>query len=96
MDLPTTPVDGLEDVLNTGHIPDESCPAHVRSTGLPLATLNLVLAVLGAGQLTMPYALSQLGTTLGLGSATAKPRKGTVRALKIRWRSWGLGIGGWF
>jgi hypothetical protein len=59
------PKEGLEDALNpgfalplTGHA-DDACPAHVRSTSLPNATLNLVLAVLGAGQLTLPYAMGQ-------------------------------------
>lgn len=64
--------EGLEDALNpgfalplTGHA-DDACPAHVRSTSLPNATLNLVLAVLGAGQLTLPYAMGQLGLALGI------------------------------
>ena len=58
--------EGLEDALNPGFavpvpVPDAdtTCPAHVRSSTLPNATLNLVLAVLGAGQLTLPYAMGQ-------------------------------------
>lgn len=67
--------EGLEDALNPGFalpLADaaaeaaSACPAHVRSTSLPNATLNLVLAVLGAGQLTLPYAMGQLGLALGL------------------------------
>ena len=64
---PSHPKEGLEDALNPGFalpaaVSDaDACgaPAHVRSTSLPNATLNLVLAVLGAGQLTLPYAMGQ-------------------------------------
>jgi len=64
MDFGHPPKEGLEDALNPGFaLPltdaDDACPAHVRSTSLPNATLNLVLAVLGAGQLTLPYAMGQ-------------------------------------
>jgi len=41
-------------------------PAHVGSATLFVATANLCLAVLGAGQLTLPYALSQLGLAGGV------------------------------
>eukprot|EP00429_Kryptoperidinium_foliaceum_P052067 CAMPEP_0176088804 /NCGR_PEP_ID=MMETSP0120_2-20121206/44466_1 /TAXON_ID=160619 /ORGANISM="Kryptoperidinium foliaceum, Strain CCMP 1326" /LENGTH=476 /DNA_ID=CAMNT_0017422665 /DNA_START=35 /DNA_END=1465 /DNA_ORIENTATION=+ len=39
---------------------------HVGSASLSVARANLVLAVLGAGQLTLPYALGQLGIVFGL------------------------------
>lgn len=41
-------------------------PEHVGKADLRVAVSNVVLSVLGAGQLTLPYALSQLGLTFGL------------------------------
>lgn len=43
----------------------DAAPGHVNSTGLPVATLNVALAVLGAGQLTLPFAMAQLGLAWG-------------------------------
>lgn len=43
-------------------------PAHVGSATLFGATTNIVLAVLGAGQLTLPYAMKELGWIFGLGT----------------------------
>lgn len=60
-------------VRSTSHVsaPDleESCDPsvpHVQSASLQAALSNIILAVLGAGQLTLPYALSQLGLGCGL------------------------------
>ncbi|CAJ1337151.1 unnamed protein product, partial [Effrenium voratum] len=39
---------------------------HVGSTNLPRCILNVLLSVLGAGQLTLPYAFSKLGLPRGL------------------------------
>lgn len=44
---------------------DPSVP-HVQSASLQAAMSNVILAVLGAGQLTLPYAMSQLGLGCGL------------------------------
>jgi amino acid permease len=41
---------------------------HVCSLGLGSCVANLVLAVLGAGQLVLPYAFAQLGLGLGIGA----------------------------
>ncbi|CAK0801364.1 unnamed protein product [Prorocentrum cordatum] len=41
-------------------------PEHVGKADLRVAVSNVVLSVLGAGQLTLPYALSQLGLTFGV------------------------------
>lgn len=49
-----------EDCLNTGQI-GRYGDAHVGSTDVWRCILNVLLAVLGAGQLTLPYAMHQLG-----------------------------------
>lgn len=46
-------------------------PEHVGKTGLRVAVSSVVLSVLGAGQLTLPYALSQLGLSFGLACLVA-------------------------
>jgi len=44
----------------------KATPSHVGSAFLFGATANVVLAVLGAGQLTLPYAMRELGWVFGL------------------------------
>eukprot|EP00928_Gymnodinium_smaydae_P032741 TRINITY_DN23635_c0_g1_i1.p1 TRINITY_DN23635_c0_g1~~TRINITY_DN23635_c0_g1_i1.p1 ORF type:complete len:453 (-),score=40.86 TRINITY_DN23635_c0_g1_i1:282-1640(-) len=51
----------IADVVST-----DGVPAHVGSASIPVALTNLVLAVLGAGQLVLPYAFRQLGLGFGL------------------------------
>eukprot|EP00913_Durusdinium_trenchii_P016860 g15850.t1 len=42
-----------------------TCDGHVGSMHLPHCVLNVIMAVLGAGQLTLPYAMKLLGLPLG-------------------------------
>ena len=54
----------VADAPHGGRAADQA--KHVCSVGLGGCVANLVLAVLGAGQLVLPYALSQLGLGFGL------------------------------
>jgi len=44
----------------------EHCAAHKGTSSLKSTASNMVLTVLGAGQLTLPYAMSQLGLAAGI------------------------------
>mmetsp|Transcript_68357 Transcript_68357/g.222310 ORF Transcript_68357/g.222310 Transcript_68357/m.222310 type:complete len:457 (+) Transcript_68357:91-1461(+) len=54
------------DEIVIGAPPCVAGPSHVCSFRLGACVSNLVLAVLGAGQLVLPYALSQLGLGFGI------------------------------